>query len=190
MSKGPSTMATRQVPIGARLRMARLARNLTLDDVASTVGISQGYISRLERDQVSPSVGTLVSICDTVGLRMGELFDAPSTDVVRAGEGSAINFGGEGASELLLTPSSEPNVQVIHSVIDPGGSAGPELYSLDCDVEFAYIVSGTLDIVVGDTAVTLGQGDAMTFRGRDPHRWLNASAAVPCEVLWVMAPAP
>lgn len=190
MSKGPSAMATRQVPIGARLRMARLAKSLTLDDVASAVGISQGYISRLERDQVSPSVGTLVSICDTVGLRMGELFDAPSTDVVRAGEGSPINFGGEGADELLLTPSSEPNLQVIHSVIDPGGSAGPELYSLDCDVEFVYVVSGTLEIVVGDIAETLGQGDAMTFRGRDPHRWQNASAAEPCEVLWVMAPSP
>lgn len=183
-------MATRQVPIGARLRMARLAKNLTLDDVATSVGISQGYISRLERDQVSPSVGTLVSICDTVGLRMGELFDAPSTDVVRAGDGSPINFGGEGASELLLTPSSEPNVQVIHSVIDPGGSAGPELYSLDCDVEFIFVISGVLEVIVGDTAETLGKGDAMTFRGRDPHRWLNASQVDSCEVLWVMAPSP
>lgn len=182
-------MAT-QVPIGPRLRAARLHKGLTLEAVAATAGITQGFISRLERDQVSPSVATLVAICDAVGLRVGELFEAPPTQIVRAGEGAPINFGGRGARELLLTPSNETNVQVIHSVIEPKGSAGSDLYVLDCDAEFVYVLHGSLQLTVGAEVVTLEAGDAMTFRGRDPHTWRNASAEIDCDVLWVLAPAP
>lgn len=180
----------RQVPIGARLRAARLNKGLTLEAVAIEAGITQGFISRLERDQVSPSVATLVAICDAVGLRVGELFEAPPTNVVRAGQGSPINFGGRGAEEWLLTPGNETHVQVIRSVIEPGGSAGLDLYVLDCDTEFAFVLGGSLEIVVGAEVITLNHGDAMTFRGRDPHTWRNASADAPCDVLWILAPAP
>ncbi|MBC7441222.1 MAG: helix-turn-helix transcriptional regulator [Ramlibacter sp.] len=180
----------RQVPIGPRLRAARLNKGLTLEAVAISAGITQGFISRLERDQVSPSVATLVAICDAVGLRVGELFEAPPTQVVRAGQGAPINFGGRGAQESLLTPSNETQVRVIHSLIEPTGSAGADLYVLDCDTEFVYVLRGSLQLVVAAEVTTLEAGDAMTFRGRDPHTWRNASADVDCEVLWVLAPAP
>ena len=182
-------MAT-QAPIGPRLRAARLAKGLTLETVALKVGVSQGFISRLERDQVSPSVATLIALCEAIGLPIGGLFESPVTQIVRAGEGAPINFGGEGATETLITPGTETNLQVIHSIVDPGGSAGPDLYGLDCDVEFVYVVRGELQIIVGVEEHRLCPGDAMTFTGRDPHRWFNASSVNLCEVLWVMAPAP
>lgn len=178
------------VPIGARLRLARLSKALTLEDVAATVGVSQGFISRLERDQVSPSVATLIALCNAVNLPIGGLFEAPSSQIVRSGHGAPINFGGEGATETLLTPGTDPNLQVIHSIVSPGGSAGAELYGLDCDVEFVYVIGGGLQVVIGVEKHSLERGDSMTFKGRDPHRWFNASANEPCEVLWVMAPAP
>ena len=180
----------RQVPIGARLRAARLGKGLTLEAVATSAGITQGFVSRLERDQVSPSVATLVAICEAVGLRVGELFEAPPTQIVRAGHGSPINFGGRGATESLLTPGNQSQVEVIRSVIDPGGSAGLDLYVLETEIEFAYVLRGTLIIVIGEETFSLETGDAMTFRGRDPHTWRNASAAEECEVLWMLAPAP
>lgn len=181
---------TRQVPTGPRLRAARLSKGLTLEAVAIAAGVTQGFISRLERDQVSPSVATLVAICDAVGLRVGDLFEAPPTQVVRVGQGAPINFGGRGAQECLLTPSNETHVQVIHSVIGPTGSAGPDLYVLDCDTEFVYFLRGFLQLIVGAEMTALEAGDAMTFRGWDPHTWRNASTDVDCEVLWVLAPAP
>lgn len=179
-----------QAPIGPRLRAARLAKGLTLESVAVQVGVSQGFISRLERDQVSPSVATLIALCEAISLPIGGLFEAPATQIVRAGEGAPINFGGEGATEVLVTPGTEANLQVIHSLVEPGGSAGPDLYGLDCDVEFVYVIRGVLQIVVGIDEHRLEQGDAMTFSGRDPHRWFNASSSELCEVMWVMAPAP
>ncbi|MBX9717633.1 MAG: XRE family transcriptional regulator [Microbacteriaceae bacterium] len=180
---------TSDVKIGARLRAARLARGLTLEAVGAAVGISQGFVSKLERDQVSPSVASLVAICEAVGLKVGELFEPPPSQIVRAGHGAPINFGGEGAVEYLLTPGTQTDVEVIHSIIDPGGTAGADLYSLDCDVEFVYVLRGTLTVTLADDDYELAAGDSMTFRGRDPHTWRNASADAECEVLWVLAPA-
>lgn len=178
-----------EVKIGARLRAARLNKGLTLEDVAVAAGISQGFVSKLERDQVSPSVSTLVAICSVVGLRVGQLFETPTSKVVRAGQGTEINFGGQGAREFLLTPGGQSLVEVIYSVIEPSGSAGDGLYSLDSDVELVYVLSGQLALTLGEERITLEAGDSAAFNGRDPHTWANASDSERAVVLWVLAPA-
>ena len=177
------------VLIGTKLRSARKTRGLTLDQVAQAAGLTKGFVSRLERDDVSPSVASLVTVCDVLGLRVGELFDPPSSSVIRSGEGRLINFGGEGATERVITPGTQTALEVIHSVIEPGGNGGDELYALACDAECAYVLSGTVEVVLGDHSETLTAGDAMTFPGNSPHTWRNPGPR-PCKVLWILAPAP
>ncbi|MGH3365980.1 MAG: cupin domain-containing protein [Nocardioidaceae bacterium] len=176
------------VLIGTRLRTARKLRGLTLHQVAQSAGLTKGFVSRLERDDVSPSVASLVSVCEVLGLRVGDLFDPPRTSVIRAGEGRLINSGGEGAVERLVTAGTQNALEVIHSVIDPGGNGGEELYALACDAECVYVLSGTAEVVMEDHAETLTAGDAMTFPGSARHSWRNPGRQ-PCEVLWILAPA-
>jgi transcriptional regulator with XRE-family HTH domain len=175
--------------IGGRLRAARQARGLTLQQVADATTLNKGFISRLERDEVSPSVASLVSICEVLGIRVGELFEPPATSLVRAGEGRPINFGGNDVHELLLTPGTQSHLQVIHSTVEPGGGGGDELYTLDCEVEFVYVIRGSLEIRLSEETVLLSAGDAFTFPGREPHTWSNATTG-DTEVVWVLAPAP
>ena len=80
-------------------------------------------------------------------------------------------------------------VEVIRSIIAPGGNGGAELYTLDCEVEFVYVIRGAVTITLADEHHEIFAGDAMTFRGRDPHTWRNASVDEECEVLWVLSPA-
>ncbi len=183
--KGPSS-----VRIGARLRAARTAQRMTIETVAGKTGLTKGFISRLERDEASPSVASLVAVCEAIDLRVGDLFDPPQTAVVRAGEGRPIAFGTTGVTELLLTPGTQQQLEVIHSVMVGGGQGGQELYSLDCDTEFVYVVDGTLEVVLEDQVVSLGTGDAMTFPGRSPHTWRNGSSDQRCEVIWALSPSP
>jgi len=178
------------IPIGGRLRSARLARGLTLGQVAAAAGLTEGFVSKLERDHVSPSVASLVSVCEALGLRVGELFEPPTSAIVRAGEGAQINFGGGTAREYLLSPGSQSHIEVLHSIVAPRGSGGAELYALDAEIEFVYVMKGEFDIVLGPERHSLREGDAMTFRGREPHTWQNPSATEEAEVLWVLAPAP
>jgi transcriptional regulator with XRE-family HTH domain len=177
-------------PIGARLRAARSSAGLTLAAVAVQSGLTKGFLSRLERDEVSPSVASLVAVCGVLGLRVGELFEPPDTSLVRAGEAPAINFGGEGVHEVLLTPGTQRSVQVIRSVVEPGGGGGAELYALDCDVEVVHVLNGRLRLDLPEESVELGPGDAFTLPGTTPHTWGNASSTEACEVLWTLVPAP
>lgn len=182
--------AAAPIRIGARLRAARQSQKLTIEAVAEATGLTKGFISRLERDAASPSVASLVAVCEAIGLRVGALFDPPETAVVRAGEGRPISFGAVGAQERLLTPGTQQQLEVIHTELDGGGHGGVELYTLDCESEFVYVVRGDLELVLQEETVTLGPGDAMTFPGRTPHTWRNHSETHPCEVVWVLSPAP
>ena len=184
------TSSEQTVQIGARLRAARLSRGLTLGQVASAAGLTEGFVSKLERDQVSPSVASLVAVCDAVGLRVGDLFEPPVTSIVRAGKGAPINFGGEKVREYLLSPGNQSHIEVLQSIIEPGGSAGEELYSLDCEIEFVFVIKGTLEMRLGAESLVLETGDSMTFKGKEPHSWKNPSETEGCQVLWMMAPAP
>lgn len=177
------------VQIGSRLRSARLAKGLTLEQVAKSAGLTEGFVSKLERDQVSPSVASLVGVCRAIGLRVGDLFEPPVTNIVRSGEGSLVNFGGEKVQERLLTPGNQSHIEVLHSIIEPGGSGGQELYSLNCEIEFVYVTAGSMDIKLGLETISLAKGDSLTFKGSEPHTWLNSSTSKVCEVIWVLAPA-
>lgn len=185
------TVAARndRVLIGARLRAARLRLGLTLDDLAIATGTTKGFLSRVERDAASPSVATLVTVCAALSLPVSALFEVPQFDVVRHEEGLTILLIGEGAHERLLTPPGQDQVQMIRSVIEPGGSAGQDLYTLNSAVQVVHVLSGLLEVTFSDGRVRLAKGDTMTFAGREPHTWRNPQSARRSEAIWVLSPA-
>ncbi len=125
--------------IGSRIRAARQAQRMTIGEVAEAVGLTKGFLSRLERDLGSPSVTTLVALCQILSVSIGDLFRLPEAHLTRSGQGPRISMGGEGIVERLLTARPEQRVQVIQSVIEPHGSGESALYAVDCEVEVLYI---------------------------------------------------
>src|SRR5271163_2511622 len=62
--------------IGSHLRQLRAKRRLSLAQVARTVGISVGFLSALERSQMSGSVGTLRKLARFYKTNILDFFDA------------------------------------------------------------------------------------------------------------------
>lgn len=172
--------------IGARLRAIRRQKRLTLEQVVQGSGLDKSYLSRLERDLTTPSVATLVKVCDALGIRPGELFDPPKTRIVRRDSAPLANFGGQGVTERLLSQGLSGELMVLRSLIDPGGHGG-ELYTLDADVSFVTVLRGQLEFVVEDAHYFLGEGDSITVSSRIPHTGRNPPAQE-AEVLWVTSP--
>jgi quercetin dioxygenase-like cupin family protein/DNA-binding Xre family transcriptional regulator len=176
--------------IGARLKAARQARRLTLTDVAEGSGLTKGFLSKLERDQVSASVAALVRVCATLEISPGSLFGpTPTGEVVRAGEYPPIAFGGSGLREHLLSPAGERRLQAILSEISPGGGSGAETYSLPADVEFVLVLEGELEVTVSGTTTVLRTGDALTFPPGAEHGFRSVRSDGVTRVLWVFTPA-
>lgn len=178
------------VPFGDRLRAARIALGLTLDQLATASGLSKGFLSRVERNESSPSVATLVTICDVMNIEVGTLFRAPQVRLIRREDAEAINLGGHGMREAVMTPRNEGLLQLIHSAIEPGGHGGEAMYTIDCEVEVAYVLDGSIELRFPHETVHLSTGDALTFPGHEPHTWRNTSDTESAEVIWAISPAP
>lgn len=87
-------------------------------------------------------------------------------------------------------PRGQSKLQLVHSSIEPGGTGGSDLYTINCEVEVLYVVKGTVELILVDQTHRLGAGDALTFDGGEPHSWCNASHSRAAEVIWVLVPAP
>jgi len=90
----------------------------------------------------------------------------------------------------LLSSRDEERFQAIESVVAPGAGAGEELSSLPGEMEFVYVLEGTLELRVAEETHLLEQGDALTYALAKPHTWRNASETKELRVLWVSVPNP
>src|SRR5580765_6658453 len=65
--------------IGPKLRQARERKNMSVRGLARYVGVSPSLVSQIERGRVMPSVGTLYSIANELGLVVDDLFGGIQT---------------------------------------------------------------------------------------------------------------
>lgn len=178
------------VRLGAKLRAARKMRGLSLEQVATAIGVNKSYVSKLEHDSVSPSIATLVRYCDAVGTAIGNLFSQPTANLIRKDERKPTAFGGAGLSEFVISGEGQKDILVLSSEILPGGGSGEELYTLRSSVDLVHVVSGRLTIVLDDVTYELYEGDTLTFAPSVPHSWHNPSATESVKTIWVIAPPP
>ena len=136
--------------IGRRLRALRERRRITIAQLSATTGLSKGFLSRVERDITSPSVASLMALCQALDVSPGVILDAPEVTVVRWDEAPSVSLGGEGITERLITPRGRRDLQVIRAEIAPGGRGESELYTVDCLVESLHVVAGTLRLRTAD----------------------------------------
>ena len=172
------------VPVGSRLRALRKERGMTIPQLAAATGLTNGFISQLERDLTSASLSSLARIAAALDVRLGHIVDGTPE-----GEAQKVLFL-RGQEHVLLTSADELRFHVTESRIPPGGSAGDELYSLPADVEIVYVAEGALELQVRDTVHRLETGESLTYSPRDPHSWRNPSQAEPAVVLWLAVPNP
>jgi len=174
--------------IGALLRQRRRALGLTIEQVAEASELTKGFLSDVERDKASPSVASLVRLCDVLTLPVGNLFPSAGSAVVRKASRVPINFGGIDISDYLLTPTSAAKGQAIFSDMAPGGTGGDKLYSIRSEEEFVFVLRGSVIISLEGEDTILREHDAMTFDPRRPHTFRNASKTKPAQALFMVMP--
>ena len=92
------------INIGSRLRGVRQRQRMTIDQVAELSGLTKGFLSRVERDLTSPSVSTLLKLCEVLGIEVGTLFEVPETMLVRLEDAPRVSLGGEGITVNCICP--------------------------------------------------------------------------------------
>ncbi|MGA8868919.1 MAG: cupin domain-containing protein [Candidatus Sulfotelmatobacter sp.] len=171
--------------IGVHLRQLRAKRGLSLAHVARAVGISVGFLSALERSQMSGSVGTLRKLARFYRTNILDFFDASeaSRRQVRPGERKVLEAGPGVRMELLAWGNTmmEPH---LFRVAPESGSGDPYTHEGE---EFLYVLRGELAITLHDDEYRLKPGDSFYFESATPHRWKNPGQTETW-VLWVNTP--
>src|SRR5436305_5954471 len=171
--------------IGPRLRQLRTKRNLGLAEVARTVGISVGFLSALERSQMSASVGTLRRLARFYRTNILDFFDPTesNTPLVKPERRKVLEAGPGVRMELLAWGNTvmEPHLFRIAPLAGSGDSYAHE------GEEFLYLLRGELTIALADEEYSLKRGDSFYFESATPHHWRNPGRSETW-VLWINTP--
>ncbi|MEQ9693069.1 XRE family transcriptional regulator [Shimia sp. SDUM112013] len=176
--------------LGADIRALRKSRGLTLVDMAERLGRSVGWLSQVERDKSEPTISDLRQIGEVLDVPMSMLFGHSSIRaeeqgfVVRAGARRPMGGSTEGLVEELLSPDLTDDFEMVHSTF--GARSRMQRPAQRPTQEVGYVISGRLDLRIGERMFTVGPGDSFRIRGEMFH-WDNPYDEA-CIAIWVIAP--
>ncbi len=170
--------------VGARLRSMRQAAALSQRRLAELSGVPHGQVAMIETNRSSPSVASLRRILGGLGVTLAEFFepDRPVTE--------AIVFRPEELRDLSsLLPGAAPgrtgrihlaqvgdarahNLQILYERYEPGADTGRARLDHPGS-EGGVVISGAIELTVGERTEILRAGDSYLFNSTLPHRFRN-----------------
>lgn len=188
----PTDAGDESVRIGQRIRDLRVGVGMTLAELSRAAKVSIGTLSQLERGLVSPTVRTLYTVGNALGVAPAWLIDpsqaAPGNSetafVVRANKRQKFLDTG-GVRKDIASPAASERLKGFFMVIEPGCGSGTEPYAHTGE-EIGLILSGTLELSIDDQSFVLNEGDCFAFESTRPHRFSNFGPR-PASVFWVNA---
>lgn len=151
--------------IGLKIRERRNELGWSLRELGERAGVTAGFLSQVENDQVSPSLSSLQSIATAMQVPMFSLLDdTPSSNVVRTSERRRFSFDDPNIGYELLT--TDFTRQMMTYLIHIGPHAKRVAQPLARSTEqWMHVLEGKMKIVVGNETYLLNQGDTIYYDG-------------------------
>ncbi|GAB4386748.1 MAG: XRE family transcriptional regulator [Albidovulum sp.] len=169
--------------LGPLVRGRRRKLSITLQDLSDKSGVSVGYLSQIERDNATPTLGTLAQIAEALGVGLDYFIATPRpVDALTVAaerprfsiDGSSIHYERLGAE----FPGNVLSSFILH--VPPGYRS--ELVRHEGE-EIIYILEGSIVQILEAEEIRMSAGDSLHYRGNRPHGWYNDSGA-PARILW------
>ena len=162
--------------LGSRLRAVRKATGLSQRELAKRAGVTNSTISLIEQDRVSPSVGSLKKVLDGIPMTMADFFtigvDEDKSKIFFPKD-SQPNMGQDNIQYYLVgVGRPDREIEVMRETYGRGADTGEELIEHEGQ-EGGIVISGKLELTVGDTVQILNPGDGYYFDCSQPHRFRN-----------------
>jgi transcriptional regulator with XRE-family HTH domain len=177
------------IDVGARLRGIRTTFGLSQRELARRAGVTNGLISLIEQNRVSPSVSSLKKVLDGVPMSLADFFtlDLATPPQTFFGTDELVELGTEAVS-LRLVAAQRPGRQltILHERYAAGAVTGDEMINHRGE-EGGVVVRGRVELTVGGTTRVLGPGEAYYFASQLPHRFRNIGREA-CEIISASTP--
>ncbi|MBB5575741.1 MULTISPECIES: helix-turn-helix domain-containing protein [Rhizobium] len=183
-----------ELAIGHAVKECRKKLNITIADLASATGVSSGMLSKIERGNISPSLGTLQSLSKALGVPITTFFrgyeEPHKATFVKSGQGLNIERRGTRAGhQYSLLGHIDNNTT--------GVSVEPYLITLTTasdvfptfqhdGMEFLHMLEGRVVYRHGDQLYDMEPGDSLFFDADAPHG-PEQLVQLPCRYLSIIS---
>ncbi len=160
--------------LGRRVRAARLARRLTLEEVVSRANFTVSWLSKLENGQLTPSLDGLVKLAEVLECGVDTLVQGlsvpPQYVVVKQGEGrtepardSRSGYATESLADQWRDRAMNPMIVHLSGV---GNRHHPDNHDGE---RFLLVLEGEVKLEYGDELIHLDKGDSVYIYAAIPH---------------------
>lgn len=177
-SREPDTVVDAEATVahvGNQIRALRGSRNLTLQALAESTGLSSSMLSLVERGKTSPSIGTLVAISSALGVHMSDLFDDKHEkfqEPVTRMEDQQVYVTALGVKRRVAKIDNERGTELVINEYEPGTGSGAEPIH-HSGYEYGIVLEGRLRVEVSGEPYDLKPGDCISYDSMLPHRIVN-----------------
>jgi transcriptional regulator with XRE-family HTH domain len=177
------------IDVGTHLKTVRTMYGLSQRELAKRAGVTNGTISLIEQNRVSPSVSSLKKVLDGIPMSLAEFFtlDLQASPQVFYARDELTDLGDREVSlRLVAAKRANRQMTIMHERYRPGADTGGDMLSHKGE-EGGVVVSGRVELTVGGQSRILGPGDAYYFASAVPHRFRNVGDE-PCEIISASTP--
>lgn len=126
-------------------------------------------ISKIERDEVSPTAAILARLAAGLGVSLASLFSDPSEDasaLARAGEQPVWTDPATGYVRRNVSPGAARGAaEIVDVTFPPGGRVVFDNATVSQGiVQQVWVIEGRMEMTVGEETTGLGPGDCLFMR--------------------------
>lgn len=161
--------------LGQRVRAARLARRMTLEEVVSRADFTVSWLSKLENGQLTPSLEGLVKLSEVLECGVDSLVAGlsvpPQFVAVKHGEGRLEPLGKERRNGSTIEHRADQwRDRAMHPVIlHITGNGTKDAPDCQHGERFLFVLEGRLRLEYGDELLLLAEGDSIYLHAAIPH---------------------
>lgn len=163
-----------KITLGEKLKRIRTEQELSLEDLAKKTKLTRSFLSQVENNKTSPSINSLISIAHALGINVGDLFrEEENLENYILHKKDRITFSIERdllVVELLTHRKTNRKFDPMIMRFGVGGDTG----AIDSPGSFFMVIlEGRLELIIGNEAHLLTEGDSIYIDGPTETRSKN-----------------
>lgn len=155
------------------LRELRTSRGYSLQRLSDIANVSKSMISKLEREEVQPSLDIAIRLADSLQTHLSAMIREDTTTSaikIPRNDQSVITDPEGGWERRLLSPSFKAaNIEILRGTLAPGAKTGDPIMHPRNAEEYIVLLQGELHVTVGEQSTNLEPGDSLYFEGDQSH---------------------
>ena len=174
--------------IGKKLKLLRVEKGLTQEELANRCELSKGFISQIENNITSPSIATLIDILNILGTDLQEFFNETKNEQIIFTNDDMFEKEDIDLNHTIkwLVPNAQKNdMEPVLLTLEPFGRY--QLEEPHEGEEFGYVLSGSIYLHFGCKKLLVKKDESFYFKAKENHYIENAGKSK-VKIIWVTSP--